>query len=94
MTFTWTAPEWFDPRDEDGPYLEAYTAMDPEGFTVADVTLDAEDGTWFWIVQATSRLSQYPEVQDAGPAESRADGEAKAEAAVAKAIAGAVPQIY
>jgi hypothetical protein len=92
MILTWTTPEWFDP--DDGNYLEAYTAMDPEGFTVADVSLDAEDGKWSWIVQATSRLSEYPEVQDAGTAGSRADAETQAEAAVAEAIDGAVRKVY
>ena len=56
-----------------------------EGYT-ASVTPD-DDGGWFWRVDATSAVSEYPEVQDCEIAPSRNVAKARAEQALLKATA-------
>ena len=61
---TWTdEPEWFDRNTDE--YDEAYSAFDPEGLTECTVTYKQYEGAFF-MVKATSALSETPEVQDAG----------------------------
>jgi|SRR6185437_8427002 len=86
---TWGEPEWWSPADfESGisDYDEAYAASDEEFLTECQVTHVPEERVgspgWFWMVKATSNLSEWPEVQDAGSCGSREEGQRLAQACV------------
>lgn len=82
---TWMDPEWYDPKD--GDYDEAYAASDPDYFVECEVTHRPGDDLWFWLVKATSNLSEYPEVQDAGRAPTADAGKQHCEDHVRKLLA-------
>lgn len=74
----WGPCEW----DDSGEGVSASYA----GYE-ADVTptIVADGQKWFWRVDATSDVSEYPEVYDCGHSATRADGQDAAETALRKA---------
>jgi len=68
----WTESEWAD--DGFGAYLKGYSA---------DV-YPASDG-WFWQVEASEAVSEFPELQDAGKTKTVTQAKYKAQAALRRA---------
>lgn len=90
----WHEAEWYSPSDRAlTGYTEAWSASDEQGLVECEVTHHETNG-WFWVVKATSRLSEWPEVQNAGPALSLQDACDQAHDAMLKATKGRAPRAY
>lgn len=75
----WAEAEW---ADED----TVAEVAENNGYELS-VTLDKETSTWFWRVDVTAAISEYPETWDCGFVRERQDAKLAAEEAARKAVA-------